>query len=144
MALLPSTLLYITLPWLCFIQLYINYSTQALFTPLCSTILHHGSSYFTLLYSILLCHGYTSLYFNQHYTTMAQPHSTLLYITLSWLHFILLHSTSLYITIAVLHSYLPYNTLPWVCPPHTTLHYTTMALLLSSLHYTNMVLLHST
>ena len=53
MALLHSTLLYISLPWL----------------------------YFILQYSTFLYHGSTSFYITLHFSTMALLHSTLLYIS---------------------------------------------------------------
>ena len=89
MALLHSSRLYITLPWL-------------YFTLLDSTLLNHGSTslYKTLHYSSMaqlhfayLYHGSTSLYSTLHKSTMALLHSTSLYITLPWLYFNLLNST---------------------------------------------------
>ena len=69
MALPYSACLYITLPWL----------------------------YFTLLDSILLYIGSTSLYLILHYSTMALFHSTWLYITQTLLYYNLLDSTLPYI-----------------------------------------------
>ena len=73
MALLQSTWLYMTLPWV----------------------------YFTLLHSTFLYQGPTSLAL--HYSTMALLYSTSLYITLSWLYFTVLHSTLLYLVSILLH-----------------------------------------
>ena len=118
MALLHSTLLYITLPCLTFTLLYnVHYSTMAL---LHSTFSLHYSTmallhstlpyitlpwlYFSLLYPILIYHGSTLLYFTLHYPTTALLHSTL-YSTLPYNG-----STSLYLT---LH-YSVYITLPWL------------------------------
>ena len=108
MALLHSTFLYITLPWL-------------YFTLLESTSLYHRSTslYLSLHYSTMALHlssllniSLPWLYFTQlflpwlymHYSTMVLLNSTWLYSTLSWLYFCLLYSTLIYITMALSHS----------------------------------------
>ena len=82
MALLHSTSLYITLPWLYFSllasTLLYHGSTSLYLTR--STLLYYGSTslnltlpspYFILLDSTLLYHGSTSFCFSLHYSTMA-------------------------------------------------------------------------
>ena len=96
-ALLHSTSLYNTLPWLYLTLLdSIHYSTMTL---LHSAWLYISLSwhYFTWLDSTLLYHCSTSLYLTIHYSTMAILHSPWLYITLPWLYF------TLYITLSWLH-----------------------------------------
>ena len=65
MAVLDSTRIYITLPWL----------------------------YFTLLDSTLVNHRSTSLYYTLHYYTMPPLHTNGLYVTLTCLYFTVLDST---------------------------------------------------
>ena len=123
MAILLSTSLYITLPWLYFTlldskSLYLC-STYHVSTSLYLT-LHNSNTipflYFALLDSTPLYHGSTSLYialyhgskshyipppgssvyFTLYQSTMALLDSTRFYINLPWLYFPLLDSTSLY------------------------------------------------
>ena len=98
MALLHSTLFCITLTWLYLTLLDLHYSTMAVlhsslhystmalyFTPhystmtlslLDSTLLYHGSIYFTRFDSTLLYHGSASLYLSLQVCTMALLHFT--------------------------------------------------------------------
>ena len=132
MALLHSTLLYITLPWLYWIlinsKLLYHGSMSLYFTLHDSNMaLLHSTSfciiqtllYLTLLHSTLLYHGYFTLLdstlhypcstkFTKHDSTMSLLHSTLFYIFLQWLYFTLyfiLHDS----TVHLLHSTFLYH-----------------------------------
>ena len=96
MALLHSTRLYITLPWLYFTLL----DSTLLFLGLTMALLHSTRLnftipwlYFTLLDSMNVYHSSTSLYLTLNNSSMDLLHSTWLYINVPCLYFILIDST---------------------------------------------------
>ena len=123
-ALLHSTSLYITLPWL-----YL--------TPLDPTLLYHGATslYLTLQISTIrsstwLCIALPWLYFTLDFSTLALLHSTWLYISLPWLYFTFLN--------------LHYSTMALLCLLYSTLLYHGSTSLCYTLQYSTKALLHST
>ena len=141
LALLHSTWLYLTLPWLYFNILAWFYITLTClyFTLVYTTLLYHSSyltkhystlGLLTLFDSTLLDHGSTWLCLTLHYFTLALLHSTsFLIIFLSWFYFTLFDSTLLYSGSSSLY---------------LTLHYSTMALLNSTSLYLILPLLYLT
>ena len=116
MALLHSTLLYITLLWL-YYHLTLHYSTMAL--------LHTTSLYITLLWLYFTPLDSTLLYFTP---------STWFYITLPWLYFTL-QSTWLYISLPWLYMTLQYSTMALLDSIYITLPWLYFSLLDCTLLY---------